>query len=159
MSSLDRRTEAAPEMAVRGVRRSWDTARRMLPRIVSLADCNWMAAFSALSFFIHLIEGLGVLFPADSLNGLLLDPGSKGAHDTGDSHHGQHGNRVTRMAQGKGGIGDHKKVVDAEGPYDGGGDPIGIAGGKKEMHTTANTNTRAELFSPPVWEIRMPLVQ
>ena len=37
ISSLERRTEAAPEMAVRGVRRSWETARRMLPRMVSRA--------------------------------------------------------------------------------------------------------------------------
>ena len=35
ISSLDSSTEAAPEMAVRGVRRSWDTARRILPRMVS----------------------------------------------------------------------------------------------------------------------------
>ena len=35
ISSLESSTEAAPEMAVRGVRRSWDTARRILPRMVS----------------------------------------------------------------------------------------------------------------------------
>ena len=48
-SGLLSSTEAAPEMEVRGVRRSWDTARRMLPRMVSRADSSWMAAFSALS--------------------------------------------------------------------------------------------------------------
>ena len=49
-SGLLSSTEAAPEMAVSGVRRSWDTARRMLPRMVSRADSSWMAAFSSLSF-------------------------------------------------------------------------------------------------------------
>ena len=36
-SSLDSSTAAAPEMAVRGVRRSWETERRILLRMVSRA--------------------------------------------------------------------------------------------------------------------------
>ena len=49
-SGLLSRTETAPEIAVRGVRRSWETARRMLLRMASRSDWSWMAAFSALSF-------------------------------------------------------------------------------------------------------------
>ena len=49
-SGLLSSTEAAPEMEVSGVRRSWETARRMLPRMVSRADSIWIAAFSAFSF-------------------------------------------------------------------------------------------------------------
>ena len=46
-SSLFIRTEAEPEMAVRGVRRSWDTARSRLLWMASRAASSWMAAFSS----------------------------------------------------------------------------------------------------------------
>ncbi len=60
-----------------------------------------MAAFSCVQLLIELIQGLGVLLPADGVQRLLLDPGGKGAHDTGDGHHGQHGHRVARMLREK----------------------------------------------------------
>ena len=50
ISGLDSSTEAAPEMEVRGVRRSWDTARRMFSRMETRSDWSWIAFFSALSF-------------------------------------------------------------------------------------------------------------
>ena len=49
ISSLLSSTVAAPEIPVKGVRRSWDTARKMLPRMVSRAASSWMAFFSSLS--------------------------------------------------------------------------------------------------------------
>jgi hypothetical protein len=49
ISSLLRSTVAAPEIPVKGVRRSWDTARKMFPRMVSRAASSWMAFFSAFS--------------------------------------------------------------------------------------------------------------
>ena len=47
ISSLSSSTAAAPDMAVSGVRRSWDTARRMLLRMFSWAAFSCMAAFSS----------------------------------------------------------------------------------------------------------------
>ena len=76
---------------------------------------------------VELIEGLGVLFPLDGLNGLELDPGGEGAHHRGDGHHTYHGHRVTRVAQGKDPVGEHKVVVDAESAHQGGGDAVCVA--------------------------------
>ena len=46
-----------------------------------------------------LVESLGLLLPADGLQGLALHPGGEGTHHAGDGHHGQHGHRIARPAE------------------------------------------------------------
>ena len=86
-------------------------------------------------FFIQLgvefIQSLGILLPLHGLHGLEFDPGGEGTDYAGNKGHADHSHRIAAVTKGKGAVGVHEKIVDAEGAHQRGGQPIKVSLGQQ----------------------------